>query len=132
MSKTTRQIHGLEVTFEGLTHTINLPAGLRVSLIAEGSNAGNYFLDEFPDDIFPPNSILRHDAEHRGIELTRAQVDKGETAVKIIFPTEDDAERFLYVAQQLAELASSHNSRLLSLAVSLRSFIQKSILVPLP
>lgn len=49
---------------------LDIPAGLRCT----ATTKGNYFLDEFPSDLFPNWSILRHDAEHYGIALTPDQV----------------------------------------------------------
>lgn len=52
-----------------------IPAGLRVIEIQSGSTKGQYFLDEFPRDVFPRGSIARHDAEHYGITYTRDEVE---------------------------------------------------------
>jgi hypothetical protein len=52
-----------------------LPAGLRCRAISEGGTAGKFFLTELPRDIFPPNSFIRHDADHYGVVLEAADVD---------------------------------------------------------
>lgn len=51
-----------------------IPAGLRVKLIESGGNAGNYFLDEFPDEIFPPKSFFTDDAIVYGVEFEPEEV----------------------------------------------------------
>lgn len=58
----------------GTVHTVTLPAGLRVKPIKEGGTKGKYFLDEFPSDIFPPKSIVLHDAVHYGVVLEPSEV----------------------------------------------------------
>jgi len=35
-----------------------LPAGLRCRPINAGGTAGRYFLDELPQDLFPPDSFI--------------------------------------------------------------------------
>lgn len=57
-----------------IVHTVDLPAGLRCTPITAGAAAGGYFLDQFPPDLFPAGSLIRHDAEHYGVRLTAAQV----------------------------------------------------------
>ena len=58
-------------------YEVSLPAGLRIREITEGSTKGKFFLDEFPADLFPPNSMIRHDAEHYGIILEPNEVEIG-------------------------------------------------------
>lgn len=53
---------------------IEIPEGLRVTEIKEGSTKGSYFLDQFPANLFPPNSIIKHDAVHYGVVLSKDQV----------------------------------------------------------
>lgn len=45
-----------------------VPAGLRVRFLPDPSG-GRFVLDEFPEDLFPANSLVRHDAEHYGLPL---------------------------------------------------------------
>jgi hypothetical protein len=52
-----------------------IPAGLRVAPITRGRTTGKYWLDEFPESIFPRNSIQRHDAEHYGITFEPNEVE---------------------------------------------------------
>jgi hypothetical protein len=54
---------------------ITLPAGLRCTPIRGGSTSGKFFLDQFPEDLFPRNSIERHDAVHYGVVLEPDQVE---------------------------------------------------------
>ena len=56
------------------TYTTEIPSGLRVVEILGGSYQGSFFLDEFPEELFPSGSIIRHDAEHYGVVLNRDQV----------------------------------------------------------
>jgi hypothetical protein len=56
------------------TYTTNIPAGLRV-LLLKYPTGNHYVLDEFPVDIFPLGSIVRHDAEHYGLPLTPEEVE---------------------------------------------------------
>lgn len=51
---------------------ITLPEGLRVAPIP--GQVGKYWLDEFPADLFPANSMIRHDAVHYGVWLTEEEV----------------------------------------------------------
>lgn len=53
---------------------LDIPAGLRVKLIAEGGTKGKFFLDQFPASIFPSGSFIRHDAVHYGVVLDPDQV----------------------------------------------------------
>ncbi len=55
---------------------INIPAGLRVREIQTGRTKGMYFLEEFPNDLFPRNSMIRHDAVHYGITLSADMVQE--------------------------------------------------------
>ena len=48
---------------------IKIHAGLRVSPIKEGAYAGRFFLDEFPTETFPKNSMILHDAIHYGVVI---------------------------------------------------------------
>lgn len=54
---------------------LDIPAGLRCSMIQEGGTKGQFFLDEFPSNIFPTGSIILHDATYHGINLTADQVE---------------------------------------------------------
>lgn len=58
--------------------TLNLPAGLRVKPVAPypTQTRPQFWLDEFPEDIFPRNSIVRHDAEHYGVWLEQSEVEE--------------------------------------------------------
>jgi hypothetical protein len=58
-----------------MVYELDIPAGLRTRLINVGGTKGSYFLDEFPHELFPANSFVRHDAEHYGIVLTPDQVE---------------------------------------------------------
>ena len=53
---------------------LDIPAGLVCCQINEGTAKGNFFLEEFPINLFPINSIVRHDAIHYGVMLTPDQV----------------------------------------------------------
>lgn len=46
-------------------YVLNLPAGLRVMPIPH-IDCGGYWLDEFPESMFPRGSMILHDAEHYG------------------------------------------------------------------
>lgn len=50
-------------------------------------------------------------------------------AVVITFPTRDAAERFTYIAEQLAGLPRTHQMRLLPLAVAIRDFLRLAVSV---
>ena len=56
-------------------YPIDLPAGLRVREITEGSTKGRYFLDEFPDELFPTGSIMRWDCEHSSASIPPEDVE---------------------------------------------------------
>jgi hypothetical protein len=62
------------VSFKG--QSLALPAGLRVKPVAPYPTQvrKQYWLDEFPADLFPPNSIIRHDAVHYGVWLEESEV----------------------------------------------------------
>lgn len=73
---------------------VNLPAGLRVSPVPEPRGSfpeGTHFLDEFPEDVFPKNSMILHDAIHYGVVIqpqdvkgaSSGSVDK---AAKVLAP----------------------------------------------
>lgn len=68
----------VKVTFGGGAcpeYTVTLPEGLKVSFTpAAGSRPDGYFLDEFPEKLFPKGSTILHDAEHYGVWLTPEQV----------------------------------------------------------
>ena len=74
----TKAVH---IKFSGplgkLEYEKDLPAGLRVkSIPVVGTQRPNeYWLDQFPLDLFPINSFERHDATHYGVRLTREQVE---------------------------------------------------------
>ncbi len=60
----------------GPTHrSVTLPAGLRVRRITEGGTRGKFWIDEFPKDLFPPNSFELHDAVHYGIVIEPEDVE---------------------------------------------------------
>lgn len=67
----------MSITFKvgNMSHTVHLRKGMRCALITEGGTAGQYFVDEFPLDIFPGNSIVRHDAWHYGIVIPSDNVE---------------------------------------------------------
>jgi hypothetical protein len=48
--------------------TGSIPAGLRVIHLPD-PQGGRYVLNEFPETLFPKNSLERHDAEHYGITV---------------------------------------------------------------
>lgn len=50
--------------------SITLPAGLRAKFAYSAAHADWYWLDEFPPDLFPRNSLILHDAVHYGVLLT--------------------------------------------------------------
>lgn len=50
---------------------ITIPAGLRCS----PTSHEQFFLDQFPEDLFPANSMIRHDATHYGVRLNADQVE---------------------------------------------------------
>lgn len=54
-----------------------LPAGLRIKPTAgyQGQSCAMWWLDEFPDAVFPPGSQLRREAEEHGILLHAWEVD---------------------------------------------------------
>lgn len=57
--------------------TLALPAGLRVKEVP-GERGLWFWLDEFPTDLFPTGSMIRHDAVHYGVWLSEDQVqDRG-------------------------------------------------------
>lgn len=56
-------------------YTVTLPAGLRVEEIRDGATRGNFWLDQFPLEIFPGDSLMRWDAIHYGVTLGRDQVE---------------------------------------------------------
>ena len=64
----------VSVKFRGYG-TVDLPAGLRCSKISTGGTAGLYWLDEFPPELFPRNSMILHDAVHYGLTLNLDQVE---------------------------------------------------------
>ena len=68
----------VKVTFGGGAcpeYTVELPEGLKVSSAPAGGSAkAGFWVDEFPEDIFPKGSMILHDAEHYGIRLTPEQV----------------------------------------------------------
>ena len=70
-------------TFEAsdgkMRHTVTIPAGLRCTRIEQGSTAGKYFLDEFPENIFKRGSFTLCDAEVYGIVLEPDEVLKPAT-----------------------------------------------------
>lgn len=55
---------------------VEIPPGLRVKIVPPYpmQKAPEYFLDEFPEALFPKGSIILHDAEHYGVRLTASQV----------------------------------------------------------
>ena len=55
-------------------YTLRIPAGLRVLPITEGATAGKYWLDEFPEELFPLRSMVRHDAIHYGVTFEAHEV----------------------------------------------------------
>ena len=58
-----------------LKYEFHLPKGLRCQIILEGGTKGKFFLDEFPKDIFPPNSFERDDAIHYGVIINPEDVE---------------------------------------------------------
>jgi hypothetical protein len=50
-------------------HTVSLRAGMRCRQITDGATRGSFWIDEFPADLFPFGSMIRHDAEHYGITV---------------------------------------------------------------
>jgi hypothetical protein len=59
-------------------HVVTLPSGLEcVQIKTPGRwDAPKYWLDEFPENLFPPDSIEKHDAIHYGVVLMQDQVTK--------------------------------------------------------
>lgn len=64
-----------QVEFRGYG-TLTLPEGLQVSPMSplKYSQKKLYFLDEFPESLFPKNSMILHDAIHYGVVLNQEQV----------------------------------------------------------
>ncbi len=62
------------VKFKG--QDLALPAGLRVKPVAPypTQTRPQFWLDEFPADIFPRGSMILHDAEHYGVWLEAGEV----------------------------------------------------------
>lgn len=56
------------------THEVEIPEDLRCVVIDGGTTQGNYYLDELPCSLFPPDSFIRHDATHYGFMLTPDEV----------------------------------------------------------
>lgn len=65
-----------EVDLKGRKLTI--PAGLRAAPVAPypTQTRPQFWLEEFPTDLFPPNSIERHDAVHYGVWLEQSDVEE--------------------------------------------------------
>ena len=57
-------------------YEIYLPAGLRVRRIEGEPGVQQYFLDEFPVNLFPIDSFIRHDAIHYGIRLSESETEE--------------------------------------------------------
>lgn len=74
--KITKELNGIKFGGTGCPqYTLDLPEGLGVSLAPEkGLEPAGYWLDEFPENIFPKGSMVLHDAMYRGIRLTEEQV----------------------------------------------------------
>lgn len=68
----------LDVTFRvsRMEYSLRLRADMRCRRIDGGSTAGKFWLDEFPADLFPPNSFVRHDAVHYGIVVEPEEVEE--------------------------------------------------------
>lgn len=60
-----------------LPYHLEIPAGLDVAMIHDGQGKGHWVLNEFPQDLFPLGSILRHDITHRYIYLEHDNVEPG-------------------------------------------------------
>jgi hypothetical protein len=56
-----------------MIYDLKLPAGLKVKPIP--GYIDHYWLDEFPEDLFPIGSFVRHDAIHHGIWLHKSEID---------------------------------------------------------
>lgn len=56
---------------------LSLPAGLRVKPVTPypTQTRPQYWLDEFPADLFPTGSMIRHDAVHYGIWLEESDIE---------------------------------------------------------
>lgn len=61
----------------GTRKTVAIPAGLRVKPVTRYpmQTRPQFWLDEFPPDLFPPGSIQLHDAQHYGVWLELHQLD---------------------------------------------------------
>jgi hypothetical protein len=55
--------------------TVHLPAGLEVVRLNDPSG-GRWVLDQFPPDLFPIGSIVRHDAQHHGVTIPDRVVEE--------------------------------------------------------
>ena len=53
-----------------------LPAGLRCKVFHTGQGRQGFYLDEFPRDLFPPSSFIRHDAVHYGVAIPAEAVEE--------------------------------------------------------
>jgi hypothetical protein len=73
----TKKINGYTFGVSRMRYQIDIPAGLRVSKVEPYGTIEKayYVLNEFPNDIFPFNSFIRHDAVHYGIPLDESQVE---------------------------------------------------------
>lgn len=69
-----------EITWKGGSgpgvppYTTKIPQGLKARPCEDSS--GQFFLDELPIDLFPPNSFERHDATYYGVRLNQDQVEQ--------------------------------------------------------
>lgn len=59
-----------------MSSDLKLPKGLRCKKIDRGTIAGKFWIDEFPSEIFPRNSILLHNAIHYGVVVEAANVEE--------------------------------------------------------
>jgi hypothetical protein len=59
---------------------VDLPAGLRVKQCSETGQTKaemrTWFVEEFPEEVFPRDSLERHDAIHYGIRLNRGDLEE--------------------------------------------------------
>lgn len=53
-----------------------IPAGLRCKMVTNGGGRRSFYLDQFPVDLFPGNSCLRHDATHYGVTIPDSAVEE--------------------------------------------------------
>ena len=67
--------HSIKFCPGALPYHLEIPAGLDVAMIHDSQGKGHWMLNEFPQDLFPLGSILRHDITHRYIYLEHDNVE---------------------------------------------------------